>query len=258
MVTGEGPVVLRATSVVVVNKGHGILRPPADEACGLAIPGKARVFAVGHGILQDALRWEVKGGTGVAGIVQPVAEGLSSGVLGLPEGGTLPMHVGPKLRYVEGLWANCFLQVLFHIFGGISLYKVHAPPSKSNVIVQPVHPVLQGSAELRIVVVEVRGSLKVCSAVRVAGTIELGVITGDGPAVPIDSADVVSTIATEAVLCLIFISKLVPDTMLVLLLGAPVIDHYVGHGHNPGKVKLLQQSFQILVGAILGVHVVED
>mmetsp|Transcript_5662 Transcript_5662/g.10160 ORF Transcript_5662/g.10160 Transcript_5662/m.10160 type:complete len:561 (+) Transcript_5662:210-1892(+) len=258
MVGGERPMVLHTTGVVVVNERDGHRWPPAQQTSGFAVSGEPPVLAVSNGVLQDALGGEVECGAGLLSAVDPVAQRLPGTVLVGTQPLALPVHVCPQLPDVERLLANGVLDVLAGIVGRVALHKVQPPAAVTHVLVQPVEPVLQRLAKLGVVVIQVGGSIEVRSAIGIASSAKDGVVAGDGPPVPVHATRVVCSIAAKAILLLVLILKVVPSALFVLRLGTPVVDDDVGHGYNISVVEGLQDGPEVLVRAVLGIHVVED
>ena len=89
------------TGIVVVDEGHGLLGPVADDTGRLVVLiAQAPVLAVLDGLLQDSLGREIKGGRRAAGAVNPVDNCLPCVILvvvqfsAVPPARTPSAHVG--------------------------------------------------------------------------------------------------------------------------------------------------------------------
>jgi len=65
------------------------------------------------------------------------------------------LEVGPVLPNIESIVANSFTTVLLHELCSVTLDKVKAPAFKSNVMLQPLHPVHNAGSQSVIGVVQV-------------------------------------------------------------------------------------------------------
>mmetsp|Transcript_27047 Transcript_27047/g.80211 ORF Transcript_27047/g.80211 Transcript_27047/m.80211 type:complete len:279 (+) Transcript_27047:1114-1950(+) len=95
--------------------------------------------------------------------------------------------------------------------------------------------------------VEVGRAMEVLTRVRVASAVEDGVVTCDGPSIPVD---------VVAVMVLV-VAKAVPRAVLVLIARGSVVDDNVGHWGNAGRSQCLVQVDQLLLSAVLGGEVVQ-
>ncbi len=65
------------------------------------------------------------------------------------------LEVSPVLPNIESIVANSFTTVLLHELCSVTLDKVKAPAFKSNIMLQPLHPVHNAGSQSVIGVVQV-------------------------------------------------------------------------------------------------------
>eukprot|EP00955_Chlamydomonas_euryale_P049405 354244-Chlamydomonas_euryale.AAC.7 len=248
LVLREWPVRLRAAGVVVLHERHGALGPPAQEARWLALRIlQAVVLRQLHRLLKDALEGEVERARAAASTVDPVCQPLARLVLVVVQVAVVPLEVSPELANIDTVGAHAALDVLLDELSTVALGVVEAPAAKPNTLGQVLHPVREALAKVGVGMVEVGRAMEVLTRVRVASAVEDGVVTCDGPSIPVD---------VVAVMVLV-VAKAVPRAVLVLIARGSVVDDNVGHWGNAGRSQCLVQVDQLLLSAVLGGEVVQ-
>mmetsp|Transcript_17941 Transcript_17941/g.53988 ORF Transcript_17941/g.53988 Transcript_17941/m.53988 type:complete len:258 (-) Transcript_17941:481-1254(-) len=239
---------LSAACVVIVHECTCLGGPPAQQPRRLALLiNQSPVLAVLDGFLKDTLGHEVERSGHTLGCLDPVHQDLAGPVLVVLQAIVPPVEVGPVLANIElALHAGGF-DVLCHVLASKALRKIETPAGVPNLTLQPGHPVDQRCAHLLVGVIQVWGCVVVLPTVGGATATELGVIVRDSPLAPRQALAWVLDVIPEHV----------PDAILILLVGAAVVDHDVSDGANAGILQCCIELLKLLLVAELAVQVVQ-
>mmetsp|Transcript_18149 Transcript_18149/g.38805 ORF Transcript_18149/g.38805 Transcript_18149/m.38805 type:complete len:792 (+) Transcript_18149:36-2411(+) len=213
---------LQVASVVILNKGHTSDRIGAHDA-GKSTTAIETPEVVGvDRILECVVDREVIDGCHSLSRVDVIAQDLH-----------IPVPI--LCHCVGGSHAS---DVLFLDPSPIAEDKIQTDGSETDLFDKPLHVGFRVFLDLLVRVVDVWGVFDVLARGLRTLTEAGGVVPADGPALPI---------------------RLLEDsplTVLVLLLGAAVVDHDVGDGANARLVHRRDQRLQLFGGAVLAVQVV--
>jgi hypothetical protein len=243
LVGGERPHVLRGASVVVVDEGDGLGRPPPDQAGRLAVSAAQPPQLAVDGHVEDALGGEVERG-GRAGLaadaVQPAHQLLPVRVLVVE--GLAVAAVGQRGPYLgDGEAGLGAVDVDLGDVGGVALGEVEAPRVEADVRLEPVEPAGELLLDARVQVVDVRRAAEVGAGVGVPRAVGVRpVVAADHVGAPVE-AGVRRAALEDAV-----------DAAAVLVLRRAVVDDDVGDDLHALAVERLDQGLELRLVAVLG------
>mmetsp|Transcript_10316 Transcript_10316/g.17757 ORF Transcript_10316/g.17757 Transcript_10316/m.17757 type:complete len:339 (+) Transcript_10316:872-1888(+) len=238
MLRREGPMIQRGARVMVVYERHRARGPQAHHAWGAALRvGEAPALVPPERLLQDALRGEVEGRGGAAGGVAPVHSPLPMGVLVVGEHPIGVVASIPELS--DGQPRHGGVHVLLREVPTVSLHEVEAETVVADDLAHPLHPLLQLGPHHVVGVVNVGGGSVLIPGPGVASSAPFRIVAGDHALIPGEAAP-----------------KLVPPAVL-LDGGAAMVDHDVRDGLDVALPHLLDQVYQLLLGSVLRVQVVQ-
>ncbi|OAY71292.1 hypothetical protein ACMD2_08946 [Ananas comosus] len=236
----ERPQPLRGSGVVIVDERDRLLRPPAEHPGRLPAAVTHPPQLPLHCRLQYPLRREVERRRRPAHRAHPVHQLLPLRILIARRLSVAPVRQrAPYLRHHE------LRRGVLHVHPRDArrkpLGEVEPPPVEAEVGFEPVEPVGELALDPRVEVVDVRCRCEVEARVRVARAVgELAVVAADHGGAPVEA--VVGGAALEDAV----------HAAPVLLVGAPVVDHDVGHGFDAAGVQRGYQGPELLLVAVLG------
>merc|ERR1719262_1591275 len=239
VVAGEGPVTQGGPRVVVLDERRRARRPEPHEARGAPLSVHEAPALPPHDcLLQYPLRGEVERRGGAPRFVTPVHDALAVAVLVVVQDAVSVVARIPELP--KGQRRHAAVDVLARELPRVALHVVKAPAVVADALPEPLQPVDQVLADALLGVVDVRGGCVVLARAPRAVAPEFCVVSGDGPRVP-------GQAPTEDV----------PPSLVVLAVRATVIDHDVRDALHTTAMKALQESHEVLLGAISGFRVVQ-
>ena len=216
----EAPVALRGAGVVVLDKGARPRGPVAHDARGAAVlVRQPPVLLVLYDGVEDPLGRHVKREASAPGGIDPVYGPLSVAVLVVVEVVAAVAERIPELPDAEqGLGR---LAVLSNKLAPVALGEVEAPPVESDLLAEPVEPLLDVVPHKVLLVVDVWRGVEDGARGVVPSAPEVGVVAHDRALVPVHLPAV-----------------FIPDALLVLELRASVVDHDVCEDAQADVVEL--------------------
>ena len=164
MFSGERPMRLGGPSVMIIQKGHRLLRPVPNHPRRLVIRVPKTPQLPVHCFLQNTFSGEIKRCRPVPCRMHPIDQLLSMAVLVVIQTIASVLHVRPKLTNRKS-WSRV-LHVPANEVASVPLSEVEPPPIKPYQMFQPAHPRDQFALYAIVRVIDVGRGAKIVTSVR--------------------------------------------------------------------------------------------